>query len=343
MRSSDRAPHRFRRWIIPLAGIVSVGILVGFGNVQSLRSGADSPKNEWWFSPDSVWSAPDITLVDSLGLGAEILYGRELIAHTAEYFGPMGILGHTSNGMNCQNCHLDAGTRPWGNNYSAVFSMYPKFRERSGTVESIAKRVNDCFVRSLNGLLLDTNSREMRAILAYIQWLGQGVPKGVKPVGAGIEDIPYLSRAANPLTGKKIFNSKCAVCHQNNGEGLKMPGNPASYLYPPLWGKSSYSVGAGLYRLSRFAGYVKNNMPLGATKELPQLTNEESWDVAAFVNSNPRPTMDTRPDFRDSTRKPVDYPFGPYADGFSERQHKFGPFAPIVAKRQEQQTRPPNK
>jgi thiosulfate dehydrogenase len=24
--------------------------------------------------------------------------------------------------------------------------------------------------------------------------------------------------------------------------------------------------------------------------------------------------------------KPVDYPFGPYADGFSETQHKYGPF-----------------
>ncbi|TRZ75539.1 MAG: cytochrome C, partial [Chitinophagaceae bacterium] len=28
--------------------------------------------------------------------------------------------------------------------------------------------------------------------------------------------------------------------------------------------------------------------------------------------------------------KPVDYPFGPYADTFSEQQHKFGPFEPIV-------------
>ena len=92
------------------------------------------------------------------------LYGHELIAHTSRYLGPQGIVARTTNGMNCQNCHYDGGTRPWGNNYGGVASTYPKKRSRSGQVESIAKRVNDCFERSLNGKALDTNSREMRAI-----------------------------------------------------------------------------------------------------------------------------------------------------------------------------------
>jgi thiosulfate dehydrogenase len=30
--------------------------------------------------------------------------------------------------------------------------------------------------------------------------------------------------------------------------------------------------------------------------------------------------------------KLFDYPFGPYADGFSEEQHKYGPFKPIKEK-----------
>jgi thiosulfate dehydrogenase len=29
--------------------------------------------------------------------------------------------------------------------------------------------------------------------------------------------------------------------------------------------------------------------------------------------------------------KPVDAPYGPYFDKFSEQQHKYGPFAPIRA------------
>jgi thiosulfate dehydrogenase len=87
--------------------------------------------------------------------GREIRYGRDLVANTAYYFGPEGIIAHSSNGMNCQNCHLDAGTKPWGNNYGAVASTYPKFRERSGSIETIEKRVNDCFERSLNGSAID--------------------------------------------------------------------------------------------------------------------------------------------------------------------------------------------
>ena len=36
-------------------------------------------------------------------------------------------------------------------------------------------------------------------------------------------------------------------------------------------------------------------------------------------------------DFPNLLEKPADTPYGPYADGFSEQQHKYGPFAPIRA------------
>jgi thiosulfate dehydrogenase len=106
-------------------------------------------------------------------------------------------------------------------------------------------------------------------------------------------------------------------------------------MYPPLWGSNSYNNGAGLYRLSRFAGYVKANMPLGATYATPQLTDEEAWDVAAYINSMYRPKKDLSNDWPDISKKPIDHPFGPFADGFSEEQHKIGPFIPIKEKREE--------
>ena len=72
-------------------------------------------------------------------------------------------------------------------------------------------------------------------------------------------------------------------------------------------------------------------MPFAATTNHfnPQLSNEEAWDVAAFVNTQPRPAKDLNKDWPDIKRKPFDHPFGPYADGFDEKQHKFGPFQPI--------------
>jgi thiosulfate dehydrogenase len=257
-----------------------------------------------------------------------VSYGKELISHTAEYLGPNGSVKHLSNGMNCQNCHLQAGTQPWGNNYFAVQATYPKFRERSGSVENQIKRVNDCFQRSLNGQALDSTSREMKGILAYIKWLGTDVPKKTIPKGSGIFKIKGLKRACDPVLGKVVYEQKCQSCHQLNGEGV-VAADGKSYTYPPLWGKNSYNIGAGLYRISNFAGYVKYNMPFGVTYQNPQLTDEEAWDVAAFVNSMPRPTKDLSKDWPNIAGKPFDHPFGPYADPFSEKQHKYGPYKPI--------------
>lgn len=257
-----------------------------------------------------------------------VVYGKELIAHTSEYLGPKGSVKAISNGMNCQNCHLNAGTQPWGNNYFAVQSTYPKFRARSGTKENQIKRVNDCFERSLNGKALDSTSREMRAILAYIKWLGSDVEKDKSPKGSGIFKLKGMKRACDPLKGVEVYTAKCQSCHQADGGGL-LAGNGKSYTYPPLWGPHSYNTGAGLYRISNFAGYVKLNMPQGTTYEKPQLTDEEAWDVAAYVNSMPRPTKDLSKDWPKISKKPFDHPFGPYADPFTEQQHKYGPYKPI--------------
>ena len=279
------------------------------------------------------WQAPDTTTLKDLANAAEIRYGRDLIAHTSEYFGPNGkVLKNGVNGMNCQNCHLEAGTKVWGNNYSAVMSTYPKYRARSGQTETVAKRVNDCFERSLNGKALDSTGKEMRAIIAYIKFLGQGVEKGKKPAGSGFHELAYLNRAADPKLGQEVYVVKCQVCHQKDGQG-QLNQETMAYTYPPLWGDHSYNIGAGLYRLSNFAKYVKYNMPQSIDHLHPQLSDEEAWDVAAFVNSQPRPVYNISNDWPTIAEKPIDHPFGPYADSFSEEQHKFGPFQPIADKR----------
>lgn len=276
------------------------------------------------------WHAPE---VESMGENKEMIdYGKDLIVHTSLYFGENGSIYKTStNGMNCQNCHLDAGTKVFGNNYSAVASTYPKYRARSGAVENIYKRVNDCFERSLNGKALDTSSKEMQSIVAYINWLGKDVKKGEKPAGSGFKDLSFISRAADPEKGKMVYVEKCQSCHQPNGLGL-MNDTKTAYTYPPLWGAHSYNDGAGLYRLSNFAKFIKYNMPLGVLHNSSLLTDEEAWDVAAFVNSQNRPHKDARNDWPKISEKPVDHPFGPYTDGFSEKQHKYGPFKEIKEK-----------
>ncbi len=258
----------------------------------------------------------------------QINYGKDIITNTAKYFGPQGSIAKITNGMNCQNCHLEAGTKPYGNNYSAVFTTYPKYRARSGAIEDIYKRVTDCFERSLNGQAPLKGSKEMEAIVSYINFLGSNVEKGKKPKGSGIYELKFLDRPADPTKGKIVYLAKCVSCHKEDGSGIKSE-DKITYQYPPLWGANAYNTGAGLYRISRFAGYIKANMPFGASYKAPQLSDEEAWDIAAFVNSMPHPSKDIRKDWPKIEEKIFDHPFGPYADGFSEKQHKFGPFAAI--------------
>jgi thiosulfate dehydrogenase len=286
-------------------------------------SAANRPKvdKKEWVIPDSAELNGDY--------GALVKYGRALVANTGYYFGPGGIVAHKSNGMNCQNCHTNAGTRLFGNNFSLTASGYPRFKERSGTVETIVKKVEDCFERSLNGSKIDSTSREMKAFVAYLQWIGKNVKKGAKPTGSGIEELTFLNRAADTGKGRMVYAAKCQTCHGKNGEGkLNVAGN--GYTYPPLWGDHSYNIGASIYRLSKFAGYVSNNMPFGADHKNKQLSDEQAWDVAAYVNSQPHPFKNTHGDWPNLSTKAIDVPFGPYADNqFSEHQHKYGPFGPI--------------
>jgi thiosulfate dehydrogenase len=277
-----------------------------------------------------LWTPPSEDVLQKLEKEnvAQINYGKDLISNTSKYFGPMGSIAPITNGMNCQNCHLDAGTKPYGNNYGAVFSTYPKYRARSGAVEDIYKRVADCFERSLNGTAPIKGSKEMEAIVAYINFTGSNVEKGKKAKGSGIYELKFLDRPADPTKGKIVYLAKCVSCHKEDGSGIKAE-DKITYQYPPLWGANAYNTGAGLYRISRFAGYIKANMPFGASYKAPQLSDEEAWDIAAYVNSMPHPSKDISKDWPKVEEKTFDHPFGPFADGFSEEQHKFGPFAAI--------------
>ena len=106
----------------------------------------------------------------------------------------------------------------------------------------------------------------------------------------------------------------------------------AGYVFPPLWGPDSFNDGAGMHRLIGSASFIRANMPLGTRFDAPALSVEDAWDVAAFINSQPRPSrarLDL--DYPDRAKKPVDAPFPPFVDEFPLDQHRLGPFGPIVA------------
>lgn len=262
--------------------------------------------------------------------GAEIRYGFELLSSTAKFLGTKGSVRSIVNTrMSCRNCHMDVGRKPFGNSWLDTHANYPQYRSREGFVLSLAERTNNCFTHPMNGKPLPINSREMNAILLYYKWLGIGRPILAKDTDNRLVTLPFMARAADPKKGEVVYKANCIQCHGVNGQG-KLVADNKSYLYPPLWGKESYQLGSSFSRISILARFIKVNMPYGATVEKPILTDEEAWDVSAFINSQIRPKWVGKLPFPHLYEKSFDFPIGPYADSFPDSQHKYGPYQPII-------------
>jgi thiosulfate dehydrogenase len=261
-------------------------------------------------------------------------YGRRLIMQTSELLGPDVAdpkLRISGSRLNCASCHLGAGTEQGTLTLMLTTEHYPRFSARAGVKTDVEDRVNECMTRSMNGRALPRTSPEMIAMAAYIrslgeinQALGASQRKAHEPAG-----FKTPNRAADLNAGKKIFDEHCSACHGSNGLGLRASADPKrGYVFPPLWGPDSFNDGAGMHRVLTAARFIKARMPIGK----PDLTDDQAFDVAAYVNSEPRPEMPSlEQDYPDRKTKPVDNGYGPFADSFPLKQHQYGPFAPIEA------------
>jgi thiosulfate dehydrogenase len=287
--------------------------------------------------PQSIWTVPEIGALPRNNYGQLVREGRDLITATYAYLGPHvndPARRYAGNDLACTNCHLQAGTKKFAIPLFGLFGEFPQYSARIGAEISIEDRINSCMSRSMNGKPLPAGSPEMRAIVAYIKFLSTGLPPGKRLPGLGVGKMPELSRAADPQRGEAVYARTCVACHGRGGAGVSnsIRGSDLGYMIPPLWGADTFNDGAGMARLTNFANFVHFNMPHGADYLDPQLTAEEAWDVAAFVLSHPRPhKAGLEKDFPDLLLKPIDAPYGPYADTFGAEQHKYGPFAPILA------------
>ena len=255
--------------------------------------------------------------------------GKQLITDTYALLGPNSNHPVNGNRLACASCHLSAGTKPFAAPFVGLTGVFPLFVGRENKVETLEERINGCFERSMNGKAMDVNSHEMRAIVTYIKHLSKGVPVGKRIEGQGFTTLKVPDRAANTTHGAQVYAQHCATCHGANGQGV--PGTAdnraGGYVFPPLWGSDSFNDGAGMGRILTAARYIKGNMPFGTKADAPVLTDEEAYDVAAFINSHARPGKSGKEkDYPDLARKPKDSPYPPYADAIPRIQHQFGPF-----------------
>ena len=284
-----------------------------------------------------TWNPPDISQLGDSAWDRMVRLGHEILAHTSARIGPEVSdvsKRYAGNNLDCQSCHLEDGAKQFGLPYVGVYGDFPQYRSREGEVGTIEDRINGCMARSMNGRALPFDSVEMKAMVAYIKFLSQGVPVGAPTRGRGSGVMKELDRAADPGHGKQVFALVCAACHGADGQGRRRgaPGDANGYEFPPLWGPDSFNDGAGMNRLISGANFVHSNMPNGVTFENPLLSVEDAWNVMSYVQSMPRPhKADLDRDFPVRTQKPADAGYGPYIDGFDQKQHRLGPFAPIRA------------
>lgn len=245
-------------------------------------------------APGEPWplNAPSLDDAPAGPLGDSVRRGYTLVSDT-----PRALPENVGASMRCTSCHLNGGTVPGAGPWVGVTAVFPEHRDRDGRVITLESRINDCFERSLNGRALDPLSPEMVDIVAYMTWLSQGVPVGVKVEGRGFrrpDPLPEL--VADPAHGEQLYGQRCAACHGPTGAGITAP--DGAVVYPPLWGDASFNIGAGMARLDTAAAFVRRNMPLG---QGGSLTEQEAYDVAAYF------TTQDRPDF---ARKAKDWPNG---------------------------------
>ncbi len=284
----------------------------------------------------TAWPQPDVSRLPPGVWKDVVLYGRKLIAETYNLVGPEiadKAKRYAGNNLACQNCHLDGGRQRFALPLIGVYGAFPAYMARENEVRTLEDRINGCFERSMNGRTLPVGGKEMKSLVAYIQFLSTGVPVGTNVVGRSVPPLPLLTRAADSMRGKSLYQKNCASCHQPDGQGVRngVKGDAKGYQYPPLWGPDSFNDGAGMHRLISSAGFIHANMPFGTTYKAPALSAEDSWDIAAYINSQPRPKrghLDR--DYPDRSRKPADAPFPPFNDQFSLKQHRLGPFQPIL-------------
>ncbi|MCX2743281.1 c-type cytochrome [Mangrovivirga sp. M17] len=266
--------------------------------------------------------------------GKMIKYGHDIITNTSKFIGPSAARGKSfaGNNLSCNNCHLDAGKKIASGSFIGVYNRFPQFRGRENKIGTLEERINGCLERSMNGIPMPENTYEMQAIISYIEWLSEKVPEEIEKKYKGYRKINIPQRKADTLKGKIVFIAHCKVCHGEKGEGKRneLTSDPI-YIYPPIAGFDSYNDGAGMNRVITAAEFIKYNMPFGVDHENPILSDEEAYDVAAYINSLPRPEKKFKEnDFPDKKLKPVSTPYGPWTDTFPAIQHKYGPFQPII-------------
>lgn len=190
------------------------------------------------------------------------------------------------NSMNCSSCHMGEGRQAFaGPLWPAVVTL-PDYRGKNKHVNNLEERIVGCFSYSMNGIPPAYGSDNMVALTTYMQWLATGAamyPSNRDIYGRGYGKLAEPEQKPDYQRGQQAYAENCSICHGDNGQGLVQNDH---VVFPAVWGDTSYNWGAGMVRPATLAGFIRHNMPLGQGNTM---TEQQSWDIAYFINSQDRP------------------------------------------------------
>jgi thiosulfate dehydrogenase len=243
----------------------------------------------------AAWEFPETPLVDvtldTLPLSEEIRRGFRIFTNT-----PREAPRLAPGGMSCSSCHMNGGQRERSLPLVGVAGMFPEYNRRSGRLFSLGDRITDCFLRSENATgeslsredLPTPTSRDVLAVSAYLTWLSRGSEVGKNPWWRGQNAIAAAALIPigklDPRKGEAIYGERCVSCHGPDGQGVAIGDKKAG----PLWGLGSWNDGAGAARVYTLAGMIRYSMPY---LDPGNMTDEDAQQLAAFINSKPRPVF----------------------------------------------------
>lgn len=244
--------------------------------------------------PEQPFVIPNAQDIPVREAGDLIRYGIEILQHTSRIVGPNApdpALRYSRNNLDCTNCHEAGpsglpGTKPFALPFANVVNDYPKLDVKSMRVISIEDRVAGML--GAGAVKVTPEKREMRAVVAYLKWLNSTAAPNQRMHGAGlIRDVAWPSRAADPEHGARLYAENCAACHGPEGLGQRNPDfdQGGGYAIPPIAGDDTYDDSGHMYMVPLLTRFLAANMPFGSTAEAPQLSVEDAYDIAAFVNS----------------------------------------------------------
>lgn len=304
MKNSSRSTSTFILWFL---FIVSIGIIILLAN--QLKSNKEaSPENEVLTETEAptgevatiAHNPPSMDDVPEGPLGEAILRGYDLTNDTSNVLRSEAASVEDGqrrvNELSCTSCHAGAGLEEDASSLVGMAAVYPMYIPRSGQIVTLEERINGCMVRSMNGEKFAADDEDLDAMVAYLTYISEGIPVGAElnwRHQSNLEDLPV----PNIDDGEALYQKSCMSCHAGDGSGIGANTGPA------LWGDGSFNDGAGIARMTKMAGYIQNNMPIGAAKTL---SDQESSDLAAYILAQDRPEWKNHDKDWPGVKRPTD-------------------------------------